>query len=367
MGKDQRKRCDSEHTHGGLYKMKKGVRLQRKGLSEVSAKLPTADMSTVERYTHELSKSTKVSYSSDIKQFFGVRKLSSITVDMIQSVTPEIANNWAHDLYDKGYKPQTINKKLTALHGLYKYCCRTSVGLMTYNPFDTQEGCIRFKNAISKYSSREPLEIYEVKRLLNACKFNSHDVHKNMVDRRNRAIIQVLLITGMRREELTRLKVKDYYYREKKHLLRIVGKRNKERFAVIPTSVYRDLKLYLKYRGIDILDKDKYGDFYIFTSHTNSDEDFRRKNKNYNVGISNMTVNNVVANIAKKAGFPKGRVTPHILRHTFCTESLRTNASIVDVADLMGHENIATTRRYDHINRTIEHSTSDELAQEFGL
>ena len=347
--------------------MEKVEYLKRKGLEEISAKLPDKNMSTVEKYTHELSKSTKVSYSADIRQFFGVNKLSKITVGMIQSVTPEIANNWAHDLYDKGYKPQTINKKLTALHGLYKYCTRKSVGLMTYNPFDTQEGCIRFKNAISKYSSREPLEIYEVKRLLNACKFNSHDIHKNMIDRRNRAIIQVLLITGMRREELTRLKVKDYYFRNKKHLLRIVGKRNKERFAVIPKNVYRDLKLYLSYRGIDILNKDKYGEFYIFTSHTNRDEEKRRKDKKYNVGISNMTVNNVVANIAHKAGFPKGRVTPHILRHTFCTESLRTSASIVDVADLMGHDSIATTRRYDHINRTIEHSTSDELAKEFGL
>lgn len=326
-------------------------------LPAVSARIPDLSVDPATSYTNELSPKTKLSYASDIKQFFGVKRLQDITVDMIQTVDVEIGNTWAQDLLRAGLKKSTINKKMTSLHGFYQFACRRSVGLMDYNPFDTNEGSIRYKNTISRFATSEALMPYQVRQLIDSIDTSSHNKYKNMVNCRNKLIIEILATTGMRREELVRLKVEDYQRMKGKHVFRILGKGNKERYTVIPQQVILDMKKYFKYRGIKL--EPKYNDYYIVTNVN--------KGGSKTDQLSTTSINLIVTKVAKEAGFRKGQVTPHILRHTFCTESLRSGAKLEDVQDLMGHASIATTRRYDHINRVIDNATGETLAEEFGI
>lgn len=309
-----------------------------------------------ENYTHTLSESTKRTYMSDIKQFFGVEDFRDITIDMIQSVDTDMANSWALMMGNMKLKPSTINKKMASLKSFYKFLCRRNVGIMAYNPFSTEEGAVRRKNAISSYAKNKSLSDYEVETLFAAIPYKAdRDIYR-LQYARDYIILEFLLLTGCRREELVKIKLGDFMVADNKHVVRIIGKGEKERLLIIPDSLYSKIVKYVHMRKLSMNDYDEP----FVTRHQ-----YQRGIRTRGLWMSTTSINIIVNKYAEKAGLDTSKVTPHALRHTFCTESLRAGAKLEDVQDLMGHSKIDTTRRYDHINRTIEHSTSDALMNKY--
>jgi site-specific recombinase XerD len=309
-----------------------------------------------ERYTHTLSKSTRKTYSSDIKQFFGVTDFKDITVEMIQAVDTDMANTWALAMGNRGLKPSTINKKMSSLKSFYKFLCRRSVGIMTYNPFSTEEGALRRKNAISSYAQDKSLTDAEVEALFAAIPYKAdRTIHKLQYER-DYIILAFMLLTGCRREELVDIKIGDFMQSDNKHVVRIKGKGEKERLLIVPEDLYSKIVKYVRDRKLSMNDYDEP----FITRHQ-----FQRGIRTRGLWMSVHAVNEIVKKYVELAGLDTEKITPHALRHTFCTESLRAGAKLEDVQDLMGHSKIDTTRRYDHINRTIEHSTSDALSTKY--
>ena len=150
---------------------------------------------------------------------------------------------------------------------------------------------------------------------------------------RNRAIIEVLYSCGLRVSELCELRLSDLYINEQ--FIRVTGKGDKQRLVPISSRAIAELEAYFADRSrIDI--KRGYGD-YVFISE-------RLKKK-----LSRITVFHIVKELVAVTGISK-TVSPHTFRHSFATHLLEGGANLRVIQAMLGHESIATTEIYTHID-----------------
>lgn len=153
---------------------------------------------------------------------------------------------------------------------------------------------------------------------------------------RDRAMLEVLYGSGLRVSELVSLVLGAVDRRA--GLLRVMGKGRKERVIPVGQPALEALDAYLS-DGRPC---------YVRTDGTTKDAVF----------LSNrgrpMTRQNFFARlraIALRAGIPRERVSPHVLRHAFATDLLEGGADLRAVQAMLGHANLATTQIYTHVSR----------------
>ena len=296
-----------------------------------------------EMFTNTLGKETKRAYVQAIKEFFG-KDLCNITIEDMQSVTPEMANQYAMNLLNNGLKRTSINRKLSALHSFYKFLCRRSVGIMTYNPFDSDEGCIRFKNAQKNYIAKRALVADEVKTMFDLAKMDN-----SIIGVRDLLVLELLATTGMRRAEICEIKIGDIQLTQGVYAINIVGKGNKERIIVASNEVMGIINKYMNMRGITMKDKDEY----LLVSHANR--------KSGSGKVSTNMIYRIVKHYAELADIDPDTISPHTLRHTFATQCIGMGTPIQDVQQLMGHASINTTELYNHSFNIINNNPAEKL------
>ena len=296
-----------------------------------------------EMFTNTLGKETKRAYVQAIKEFFG-KDLCNITIEDMQAVTPEMANKYAMNLLNNGLKRTSINRKLSALHSFYKFLCRRSVGIMTYNPFDSDEGCIRFKNAQKNYIAKRALVTDEVKTMFDLAKMDN-----SIIGVRDLLVLELLATTGMRRAEVCEIKIGDIQLTQGVYAINIVGKGNKERIIVASNEVMGIINKYMNMRGITMKDKDEY----LLVSHANR--------KSGSGKVSTNMIYRIVKHYAELADIDPDTISPHTLRHTFATQCIGMGTPIQDVQQLMGHASINTTELYNHSFNIINNNPAEKL------
>ena len=296
-----------------------------------------------EMFTNTLGKETKRAYVQAIKEFFG-KDLCNITIEDMQAVTPEMANKYAMNLLNNGLKRTSINRKLSALHSFYKFLCRRSVGIMTYNPFDSDEGCIRFKNAQKNYIAKRALVTDEVKTMFDLAKMD-----ESIIGVRDLLVLELLATTGMRRAEICEIKIGDIQFTQGVYAINIVGKGNKERIIVASNEVMGIINKYMNMRGITMKDKDEY----LLVSHANR--------KSGSGKVSTNMIYRIVKHYAELADIDPDTISPHTLRHTFATQCIGMGTPIQDVQQLMGHASINTTELYNHSFNIINNNPAEKL------
>ena len=302
-----------------------------------------ATVNVEEMFTNTLGKETKRAYVQAIKEFFG-KDLCNITIEDMQSVTPEIANKYAMNLLNNGLKRTSINRKLSALHSFYKFLCRRSVGIMTYNPFDSDEGCIRFKNAQKNYIAKRALVTDEVKTMFDLAKMDN-----SIIGVRDLLVLELLATTGMRRAEVCEIEIGDIQLTQGVYAINIVGKGNKERIIVASNEVMGIINKYMNMRGITMKDKDEY----LLVSHANR--------KSGSGKVSTNMIYRIVKHYAELADIDPDTISPHTLRHTFATQCIGMGTPIQDVQQLMGHASINTTELYNHSFNIINNNPAEKL------
>src|SRR5262249_29674989 len=147
----------------------------------------------------------------------------------------------------------------------------------------------------------------------------------------HRVILMMLYGTGLRREELSRLKLTDI---DRQRMVVHVrqGKGNRDREVTLSPRLLEVLRAYWRWRKPKI---------YLFPSH-------QRKRKEQ--PISAKTVYHAVREAARLAGIKK-KVTPHLLRHSWATHLLERGTDLKTIQVLLGHADLESTTIYLHLSQ----------------
>lgn len=175
----------------------------------------------------------------------------------------------------------------------------------------------------------EVLSLEEIDNLINNIDLSTPEGH------RNRAILETLYSCGLRVSELCNLKLTDLYLNE--GFIKVEGKGNKQRLVPISQRCINELKNYYIDRNHTTI-KEGYED-YVFISKRGTN-------------ISRIMVFHIIKVLAENIGLKK-TISPHTFRHSFATHLLEGGCNLRAIQCMLGHESIATTEIYMHIDRTL--------------
>tara|TARA_A200000113_G_scaffold223599_1_gene239563 strand:+ start:2249 stop:3130 length:882 start_codon:yes stop_codon:yes gene_type:complete len=265
------------------------------------------------------SPKTIIAYQNDINSFkefisdeFQQSSLIKVNYSQIRS--------WIVLLVNSGISNKTINRKISSLNSFYKFLKK--IGVNKINPLNEH------KSLKTKSIVQIPFSKSEVSSVLNPENFT-----KDFDGVRDNLILEILYCTGIRRNELINLKINNIDLANQR--IKVLGKRNKERYIPILNSTVQLLNSYLELRNKLNFINDK--DFLLITSRGKK--------------IYENLVNRVTKKYFSKYS-SKLKKSPHILRHSFATHLLDNGADLNSVKDLLGHTSLAATQIYT--NRSIE-------------
>ena len=157
---------------------------------------------------------------------------------------------------------------------------------------------------------------------------------------RNRVVLELLIYTGCRRKELVLLRVKDVDFENERIFLPTVKRRcspyeQLRQVPIISSRLEQDLQVYLQ------LWREKYN----LQDHNRLIQHCSSSNKD---GITSVRVNQIIDEIAKKAGVSspnpyRKHLNPHIFRHSFVRHARRFGIDFKIIQQILGHASIATT------------------------
>ncbi len=281
-----------------------------------------------------LSPNTLDAYMSDVNTFRDFLRESD---KEILEATIDDFRDFLAALNDVGILPRSQARILSSLRSFY--------GFLRLDGFLENDPTELLKTP--KIGMRLPsvLSVQEIDDIINAIDLSKPE------GQRNRAMIEMLYSCGLRVSELCNLKLSHLYLSE--GFIRVTGKGDKQRLVPISQRAIAELEAYFIDRDhIDI--KAGYSDF-VFISE-------RRKKS-----LSRIMVFHFIKELAAAAGITKS-ISPHTFRHSFATHLLEGGANLRIIQAMLGHESIATTEIYTHIDRTrlrqeiIEHHPRNKKA-----
>jgi integrase/recombinase XerC len=266
------------------------------------------------RFERNYSEKTIVSYRIDLEEFEDYLKKVDAEKNLV-TADADLVRSWMVYLMEKGRSVATVNRKLSSLRSFYRFLLRRRV--VDLDPMLKVVGPKKQKTLPSF------LRVQEMDRLLDEC-----SVNEGFEGVRDRLILEMFYATGMRLSELIGLSDADVDLSAK--LLKVTGKRNKQRLIPFGEELWMDLLGYIKLRNETLPDRD--------------DALFVRKDGKRM--YPELVYKIVRRNLSKVATLKKR--SPHVLRHTFATAMLNGNAELQAVKELLGHESLATTEIYTH-------------------
>lgn len=270
------------------------------------------------RLEKSLSKNTLDAYLADLDKLFSFLLLEGIG---ITDVTLNDLQRFAAGLHDIGIHARSQARILSGIKSFFHFLIMADY--IEADPSELLEGPkIGFKLP-------EVLTVEEIDNIISAV-----DLSKNE-GQRNRAILETLYSCGLRVSELTNLKLSDLYFDE--GFIKVDGKGNKQRLVPVSPRAIKEVKLYFMDRSrVNI--KKGYED-YVFLSRRGTH-------------LSRIMIFHLIKELAEAAGIIKN-ISPHTFRHSFATHLLEGGANLRAIQCMLGHESIATTEIYTHIDRNM--------------
>jgi tyrosine recombinase XerC len=279
------------------------------------------------RYERNVSAHTLRNYASDLEQFLnhlapadpksGERRLPEL-----KSIDHLTIREWLSELHSAQKKKASIARKLAALRTFFQFLVRE--GLLESNPAKLVS-TPRQEKKLPKHLSIE-----------EAIKFIETPNTETDLGKRDRSMLELMYATGVRVAELTTLNLADIDFRNQ--LIRVTGKRRKQRIVPFGDPAANAIRDYLKVR-----------DKFLLTAPISARDDEAVFLNYQGTRITTRSVGRMVEKYIKIcAGLH--RISPHALRHSFATHLLDSGADLRDIQELLGHARLSTTQVYTHVS-----------------
>lgn len=258
---------------------------------------------------------TVSAYKKDITEFmnFCVAEFEATHINQVEYT---VIRSWVVSLSQDGLSNKSINRKIASLKAYYHFLQK--IGDIKITPLA--------KHKALKTSKKIEIPFSEVEMENVLSSFVYAD---NFEGKRDQLMIHLLYATGIRRAELINLKLCDVDFETNN--IKVLGKRNKERFIPMLASLAPHFLAYYKEREKI---RDVAQNEYVFVSS--------RGNKIYETLVYRV-INKYFNEVSSKL-----KKSPHILRHTFATHLLNKGADLNSVKELLGHSSLASTQVYTH-------------------
>lgn len=259
------------------------------------------------------SKHTITAYQNDLNCFqlfcnqeFGNESIASVNYAQIR--------NWIVSLVNSKITNRSINRKISSLKSFYKFLQKTKQ--IESSPLVKHQALKVLKQVQVPFSEKE---IFSV--------LNIVDDDGDFESVRNKLMVELFYSTGMRRNELINIKIADIDYVNE--TVKVLGKRNKERYIPLLKSVRESLIKYSERRK-----EIEGGEAYLFLT--------KNGKKIYDTLVYRV-INNYFSAVSSKV-----KKSPHVIRHSFATHLLNEGADLNAVKELLGHSSLASTQIYTH-------------------
>ncbi len=269
---------------------------------------------TVER---GYSDNTRDAYVTDVSKLLNA--LAAADIDPTKATVDDL-RTFMGDLHDLGIMPRSCARILSGIKNFYRYL--RLEGIMETDPTELLES--------PSVGSRLPsvLSLEEIDALIAA-------MEDTPTGRRNRAIVETMYGCGLRVSELCALQISHIDFRNAVMLIR--GKGSKERLVPVNEVALTRIKNYV--------DTDR-NDVPIVSA--DADTVFLNSRGRH---LSRVMIFYILRDAAARAGI-RTPLSPHTLRHSFATHLLEGGANLRSIQQMLGHESIATTQIYLHIENS---------------
>ena len=258
---------------------------------------------------------TIASYRSDLKQFASYLEKTHLRWKDVNNI---VLRGFLATLYERKNTKSTIGRKLAAIRSFFQYCVRKK--WIPDNPARAVSTPKQDKHVPSFLSEEEMNIFLDLPRSDKA------------LDLRDRAMIELLYATGIRVSELVGINLEDVNFGER--LIRIRGKGKKERIIPFGSKAEESLREYLRARSS--IAKGQIEEKPLFLNY---------KGKK----LTPRSVERVVDKYIRRSAIRR-KISPHSLRHSFASHLLGRGADLRVIQELLGHESLATTQKYTHLD-----------------
>ena len=265
-----------------------------------------------------LSPNTLDAYLTDLDKLMNFLTLEGI--DVLEVCLSDL-QRFAAGLHDIGIHPRSQARIMSGIKSFFHFLI-----MADYREDDPSE---LLEGPKIGFKLPEVLTVEEIDTIIATVDMSKKE------GQRNRAILETLYSCGLRVSELCNLKLSELYFDE--GFIKVEGKGSKQRLVPISPRAIKEIKYWLLDRNVGKIKKG-FEDYVFLARWGNS--------------ISRIMVFHLIKELAEKAGITKN-ISPHTFRHSFATHLLEGGANLRAIQCMLGHESIATTEIYTHIDRNM--------------